>query len=116
MLTADTDMLEAQPPQPEHATPYTALGPPDPLIFEHFEGINTATTRPGVDDKQAYWLDGYMPLGPYRNLRTLPGIGPALWTAPAGVVFFQFANIGATPIMVAILSDGSIWQVNTNTA
>ena len=108
-------MLEASQPAAEQPNPYTALGPPDPLIFEQFEGINTATTRPGVDDKQAYWLDGYMPLGPYRNLRTLPGIGPLLWTAPAGVVFFQFANIGATPIKVSILSDGSIWQVNTTT-
>lgn len=107
--------MQAQPPAEEQSNPYTAKGPPDPLIFEEFEGINTATTRPGVDDKQAYWLDGYMPLGPRRNLRTLPGIGPLLWTAPAGVVFFQFANIGSTPIKVSILSDGSIWQVNTST-
>lgn len=109
-------MLDAPQPAAEQGNPYTALGPPDPLIFEQFEGINTATTRPGVDDKQAYWLDGYMPLGPYRNLRTLPGVGPVLWTAPAGVVFFQFANIGPTPYKISVLSDGSIWAVNTNTA
>ncbi|WP_196301057.1 hypothetical protein, partial [Streptococcus pneumoniae] len=80
-----------------------------PLIFENFEGINTATTRPGVDDKQMAWCDGFIPLGPRRNLRTLPGIGPLLWTAPSGIVFYQFANIGITPYKISRLNDGSIW-------
>lgn len=109
-------MLEAPAPPGTQETPYTPAGPPDPLVFENFEGINTATTRPGVDDKQMAWCDGFIPLGPRRNLRTLPGVGPLLWTAPATIVFYQFANIGTTPIKISILSDGSIWQVNTSTA
>ena len=109
-------MLEAQPPASEQSNPYLPHGPPEPLIFENFEGINTATTRPGVDDKQMAWCDGFMPLGPRRNLRTLPGVGPRLWLAPAGIVFFQFGNIGTTPYKISILSDGSIWAVNTSTA
>ena len=108
--------MEAPEPQGEQPTPYTPAGPPDPLICEAFEGINTATTRPGVDDKQMYWCDGFIPLGPKRNLRVLPGIGPLLWNAPASIVFMQFANIGTTPLMIAVLSDGSIWQVNTTTS
>ena len=110
-------MIEAQQPQPEQPTPYTPAGPADPLIFEAFEGINTATLRPGVDDKQAAWLDGFMPLGPGRNLRTMYGIAPALFM-PSGndrVVFFDFFNIGSTPYMLVVVNTGEIYAVNTNT-
>lgn len=110
-------MIGIKPSQPaaEGQNPFVPPGP-EPLMFEEFNGINTATTRPGVDDKQAYWLDGFMPLA-RRNLRTMYGIGPALWTTVVGtqISFFDFANIGTNPIMVDILSDGSIYQVNTNT-
>jgi hypothetical protein len=109
-------MIEAPQPAAEQGNPYLPKGPPEPLIFEKFEGINTATTRPGVDDKQMAWCDGWIPLGPNRNLRTLPDVGAKLWTAPEGVVFFQAANIGSTPILVVVQSDGSIYQVNTTTA
>lgn len=51
------------------------------LTFEQFQGVNTATTRPGVPDTQAYWLDGFMPLAP-GNLRTLPDIGSSIYTMP----------------------------------
>ncbi len=96
-----------------------AYGPggPPPLSFEMFAGVNTATTRIGVQDEQAYWLDGFMPLAP-RNLRTLYGIGNALYTASGGktIVCFYFYNIGATPYVLIFLSDGSAIQVNTLTA
>ena len=108
-------MLEAPAPQAAQPTTYTPAGPPDPLIFEEFEGINTATTRPGVPDKQAYWLDGFMPLGPRRNLRTMWGLSAAVYTPASAIIFFDFANIGNTPIMVTFHADGSINQVNTNT-
>ena len=110
-------MIEAQNPQPEQPTPYTPAGPADPLIFEAFEGINTATLRPGVDDKQAAWLDGFMPLGPARNLRTMYGLSLPLYVAPGtiSVAFFDFGNIGSTPYMIAVQSDGSIVAVNTTT-
>lgn len=97
--------------------PYLPKGPPDPLLFEQFNGIDTQTSRPGVDDKQMYWCDGFMPISP-RKLRTLYGIGPALWTAPsnAPVSFFDFGNIGSTPIMIGMHADGGIWQINTSTS
>lgn len=110
-------MIEAQQPQADQSSTYLPAGPPDPLIFEAFEGINTATLRPGVDDKQAAWLDGWMPLGPGRNLRTMYGLSTALYTAPAPltVAFFDFGNIGSTPYKISVLSDGSIVAVNTMT-
>src|SRR5216683_3159587 len=111
-------MIEAPQLQGDQPTPYTPAGPPDPLIFEDFEGINTATLRPGVDDKQAAWLDGFMPLGPRRNLRTMYGVSTALYTAPGAltVAFFDFGNIGVTPYSILVQSDGSIVAINTVTS
>ena len=111
-------MIQADAPQADKPTPYTPAGPPDPLIFEGFEGVNTATLRPGVDDKEAYWLDGWMPLGPMRNLRTMYGLAPALYTSSGNisVAFFDFGNIGTTPYCIIVRSDGSIIAVNTTTA
>ncbi len=111
-------MIEAPQIQGDQPTSYTPAGPPDPLMFEEFEGINTATLRPGVDDKQAAWLDGFMPLGPRRNLRTMYGVSAALYTAPGAltVAFFDFGNIGVTPYDIIVQSDGSIVAVNTITS
>ena len=67
-------------PTPEQPNPYVPRGPTEPLMFDQFQGINTSTTRAGVDDKMAYWLDGFMPIGP-RFLRTLYDVG----TPPATV-------------------------------
>src|ERR1700678_1847914 len=110
-------MIQADAPQAEKPTPYTPAGPPDPLIFEAFEGMNTATLRPGVDDKEAAWLDGWIPLGPGRNLRTMYGISAALYTAlsPISVAFFDCGNIASTPYCIIVQSDGSIVAVNTST-
>ena len=60
-MPADTRFKVAE-PSAEQGNPYIPLGPTEPLMFEEFGGINTATTRPGVDDKQAYWIDGFIPL------------------------------------------------------
>jgi hypothetical protein len=85
---------------------------PNPLVCEHFQGINTATTRAGVPDAQMYWCDGFMPLAP-RNLRVLPGIGSAIYNA-GSVVWFGFYNIGSTPYMAVFKSDGSVLQIETD--
>lgn len=87
-----------------------------PLSFETFAGVNTATERAGVPDQQAYWLDGMMPLA-QRRLRTLPGIGAALYTAATAgnVLCFYFYNIGSTPYCAIFQNDGSLIQVNTIT-
>lgn len=101
-------------PAGEQQSAYLPKGPPEPLIFEEFAGINTSTSRVGVDDKQMFWCDGFMPIGP-KFLRTLYGLGAANYTG-GNIAFFDFANIGATPYMLVILSDGSIDAVNTDTS
>lgn len=101
--------------QRDPSTPYTPSGPPEPLLFDQFMGINTSTTRAGVDDKQAYWLDGFMPIGP-RFLRTLYDVGTPIHTETTEqVAFFNFGNIGATPYCIVVHTDGAIHAVNTTT-
>jgi hypothetical protein len=109
-------VIEAQQPQAQQSTPYTPTSI-DPLIFEEFEGMDTATLRPGVDDKKAAWFDGFMPLA-RRNLRTMYGIGPYISVGTAGqqLVAFFFINIGTTPYALCFLADGSIRSVNANTS
>lgn len=68
----------ATPPADEADSPYIARGP-EPLVFEDFTGgLWTEASRPGVGEKQAYWCDGWFPLG-IQNLRTLPGIGEPIY-------------------------------------
>lgn len=90
---------------------------PQALVFEQFQGVNTATTRTGVPDQMAYWLDGFMPLQP-RNLRTLWGVGPLLYSAPTGltIVVYAFFNIKAIENVAIFLSDGSAVQIDTTTS
>lgn len=106
-------LRQPRPPAAEQETQYLPAGP-DPQVFEEFEGIYTTTSRPGVDDKQMWWCDGFMPIG-RRFLRTMYGVGAALYTVTKPIVFFDFANIGSTPYMVVVLNDGSMDVVNTAT-
>lgn len=58
---------------------------PIALALEQFQGVNTATTRPGVKDEQCAWISGFLPLAP-GNLRTLYGIGSSNYAASNGVI------------------------------
>lgn len=107
-------MFKVAPPADEQPNPYLPPGS-KPLVFEDFQGINTQTVRAGVSDKQMAWCDGFMPIEP-RNLRTLYGIGVALYTAPGGktIVLFRFYNIGSIAYCAVFLSDGSVVQVKVS--
>ena len=103
------------PPAPRE-NPFVPGSQPDPLLLEQFAGINTLTTRAGVPDNQMWWCDGFMPIAP-RKLRTMKGLGPAIYTATGGktIVWFGFGNISTTPYAILFLSDGSVVAVNTIT-
>lgn len=107
-------MIEPErPPQGSNPTAWTPAGPAEPQIFEIFDGINTATSRPGVKDEQAWWMDGFMPIGP-RFLRTMWDVGSSIhFDDEVTIAFFEFVNIGATPYCIVIHVDGSIHAVNT---
>lgn len=106
---------QTPPAASEQPNPYLPLGIPDTLRFDQIVGINTAASRMGVDEHRAYWLDGWMPIGP-NNLRTMPDVGSPIWTIDTSFIsFFDFGNIGETAIMIGFLADGSIWQIDTTT-
>ena len=100
------------------ALPENPVAPPGfgPLKFETFDGLNTQPSRPGIEDGQMYISDGWMPIGK-NNARVLPGVGPAIHTAPVIglVVWYDFVNIGATPYCIVLYNDGSLQAVNTST-
>jgi hypothetical protein len=105
-----------QPPAAAQPNPYLPAGMGNPLVYEAFDGVDTSTNRAGVDDKHAFWLDGIMPYA-HRRGKVMPGIGSVLFTA-AGVLtvtMFKFANLGAAPLCVIVMSDGSIILVRTDT-
>ena len=104
---------QQKPPAQIKPNPFVPPGP-EPLLFEAFQGIDTSTTRPGVPDNMAYWLDGFMPLDK-RNLRTLYGAGTSILSSGVAIVWYGFGNIGSTPYMIAFLADGSVAAVNTST-
>lgn len=101
-------------PEQQPEGPYAPMAQP-PLVFEVFSGLNTQASRPGIADDEMSWCDGFFPFG-RNNLRTLPGVGTKIYTAPHNIqiAWFDFANIGNAPYCIAVLSDGSIVQINTN--
>ena len=107
--------IKAEQAPSQGESPFQPTQPP-PFLMEEFQGLYTSTTRPGVKDEQCYWIDGFIPLG-RNDLRTLPGSGPVVFTTPSGktISFFDFANIGATPISIVIGATGEIYAVNTTT-
>lgn len=107
--------MEAPAPPEPQAGPWQPQGSPEPLVMEDFEGIDTASSRYGVDPKKCYWIDGWLRIGRSR-LRTLPDVGAAIYTTPGpAVVLYNFANLAGNPIAVIFLADGSIWQLRTDT-
>lgn len=107
-------MADAPAPPAIGENPYLPPGQ-NPLVFEGFSGLDTSSSRPGIADEAMAWCDGFMPLG-RNNLRTLPDVGPKLYDSlePGRVIYFDFANIGAMPVMVVFLANGGVQQVNTN--
>lgn len=89
---------------------------PELFVFEQFAGLNTKPLRPGIQDAEMSWCDGFMPIGP-NNLRTLYGVGDGLYTATGSltIVYYAFGNIDTTPYCFVFLSNGSVDQFNTGT-
>lgn len=101
------------PPEEQESPHYAGQSP---IVFEGFSTLNTDASRPGIENDQMAWCDGWMPLGK-NNLRTLYGLGPRIFRSVGPMIIcYTFANIGATPWCVVFLADGSVMGVNTATA
>src|SRR5580692_4858044 len=99
---------------PKPSSPYKPPGPPV-LVFEDWAGIDTQVPRAGVPNDKMAWCDGFMPIAK-RNLRTMYGVGTALYTATGGltVKLFAFYNLQAVAYCAVFLSDGSIVQIQVS--
>lgn len=86
------------------------------FALEKFGGINTKAKRPAIGDQEFSWLENVIPIGD-GNLRTLPSNGSILYTASAGttIIYKFFYNIGTTTYVAVFQSDGTAYQVNTQT-
>lgn len=86
------------------------------FVLTDFQGINTRSERPAIDDNEFYWIENYLPVGK-GNLRSLWSNGASIYTAPAGltIIYKYFYNIGAAAQCAVFLSDGTAVQVNTST-
>src|SRR5581483_1815020 len=107
--------LDAPQAPGQQSGPWVPPGP-EPLRFDSFEGMNTKPSRPGVDEKECFWIDGFMPFGK-NNLRAMWGVGDSVYKIEDGltIVAFDFGNIGSVPYCVVLRSDGAIDAINLQT-
>jgi hypothetical protein len=95
-------------------------GPFKTLLFEDFTGgLDTNSSRPGVAENALAWCDGFMPVG-RNNLRAIPDLSGSIFTAPGGttILWYGFGNVGPAPTVpycVAVLSNGAVWKIRTDT-
>lgn len=77
-----------------------------------FAGMNQQASRTAIDDKEFYWVENFLLLGPAKY-RTLWDKGPALYTAPVGktIVWTCWFNIGPVYYAAIFLNDGTAVQV-----
>ena len=95
-------MADISPPETAPSQQQPPWVPPGliPLVFDKFDGLNTQPTRPGIEDQQMFICDGFFPLGP-KNLRTLPDVGPAIFSAPAVSTFGQDSFLSASQVALS---------------
>ncbi len=69
-----------------------------------------------IKDAEMAWCDGFMPIGD-STLQTLPDVGTSIYNLLdlLTVVYFNFFNVAATPYMLVVNSDGSVYVVETTT-
>lgn len=111
--------MSGRAPQPQPQQRPEAEGPIPhemrPIVFADFEGLNTLAARPSIEDGQCSWIDNFMPVGK-STARTMPGIGPVLFTSPDyPIIFYSFNSVQDQPYCIAVTSIGDIWATNTNT-
>jgi hypothetical protein len=89
----------------------------NPVVWDGGSGgLNTESTRPGIKDQEAAWLDGFMPIGE-GNVRTLPGLSAPLFAAATAgsIVEFGTCIVGGVSYIIVWLANGSIVAVNITT-
>jgi hypothetical protein len=99
---------------------------PDIFTIEKWAGLNQQARRASIDDQELWWDENFFPIGA-GDLRSCWGLGPVIYTAPAGVtilrMFFGFIGFPTPQFAVPppgafgwmFLSNGHIDQVDLDT-
>jgi hypothetical protein len=107
--------------------PIQSANPPSIVTLNAWKGLNQQSKRGSIDDEEEWWNENFFAIGP-GNLRTCWGLGPVIYTAPAGTTIFRiffgyYGNLtpqfGAPPpgaMGWMFLSDGTIDEVDLNTS
>lgn len=88
-----------------------------PVVWRGFAGgLQTQASRPGIQDNEMAWCDGWFPIGD-DNLRTVWGLGGALYRAAVAgnIVWYDTVVLGQSAWIVVVLGDGSIVAVSYET-
>src|SRR5260221_14325855 len=75
-----------------------------------FGSMNQQASRIAISDSEGFWIENYIKVGD-GNLRTVPDMGPALYTRAAGdgrtMISFAWYNIGLLDYCILFFDDGS---------
>jgi hypothetical protein len=88
------------------------------LVFREFGALDTQSPRNVIGDKEFYWIQEWMPTGS-GNLKMVPGASAALATITVtgqSIYYWMSATINASNYVYCFLTDGSAYEVNTDTA
>lgn len=75
--------------------PLQSANPPEIRTLEAWKGLNQQGRRASIDDNEEWWNENLFAIGP-GNLRSCWGLGPPIYTAPAGTQILRmfFGSIG----------------------
>jgi hypothetical protein len=100
--------------------------PPDIWTLNAWKGLNQQSERGSIDDEEEWWDENFFAIGP-GNLRTCWGLGPVIYTAPAGTqilrIFFgtygnqtpEYSQPPPGAMGWCFLSNGHVQEVDLNT-
>jgi hypothetical protein len=80
-------------------------------------GLNTEAPRVSIKDEQFSWLENLQPIAD-GNFRALYDVAPAIYSTahPLHLLFHYEYNIGSSNYAAVFLTDGTAYQVNTDTS
>lgn len=87
------------------------------LALREFGALNTQAARQVISDQEFSWLSEWMPIG-HGNMKLVPGPSAAVASIVVGgqsIYYMMSASINASNYLYCFLTDGSAYEVNTDT-
>ena len=94
--------------------PMTARQPKPPkaksVAWQKWKGVNRTDARTSLNREEFRWLENALPVGE-GAAQILPGPGAAVATIAAGVVSLWGVTLNGSPVLIAVLQNGSLAQI-----